>query len=85
MQLSKLVGTALVGALALLQVVPVQASVAVKGVQNGSVQVRMELRTMSQQYPDMFNLYILGLSEFMRVDQSDPLSYYQIAGQFHSF
>lgn len=74
----------LVGAFALLYAAPTQATIAVTGVQNNGVQVRMELRTMKQQYPDMFNLYLLGLREFMNVAQSDPLSYYQIAGWFSS-
>ncbi|GAM85668.1 hypothetical protein ANO11243_036750 [Dothideomycetidae sp. 11243] len=52
----------------------------VTGVQNNGVQQRMELRTMQIQHPDTYNLYLLGLREMMSVDQSDPLSYYQIAG-----
>ncbi|KAG9672204.1 Di-copper centre-containing protein, partial [Aureobasidium melanogenum] len=52
----------------------------VTGVTGNGIQVRMELRTMQQQYPDMFNVFLLGLRSFMQMDQSDPLSYYQIAG-----
>lgn len=54
----------------------------VTGVTGNGIQVRMELRTMQQQYPDMFNVFLLGLRSFMQVDQSDPLSYYQIAGMY---
>jgi len=56
------------------------ATIAVTGVVGGSAQPRLELRVMQQQHPDLFNLYLLGLQSFMAVDQSDPLSYYQIAG-----
>jgi len=54
----------------------------VTGVTGNGVQPRMELRVMQQQYPDMFNVFLLGLRSFMQVSQSDPLSYYQIAGMF---
>ncbi|KAI5244883.1 Di-copper centre-containing protein [Aureobasidium subglaciale] len=56
------------------------AKIAVTGVTGNGVQPRMELRTMQQQYPDMFNVFLLGLRSFMQMSQSDPLSYYQIAG-----
>ena len=52
----------------------------VTGVTGNGVQPRMELRVMQQQYPDMFNVFLLGLRSFMQMSQSDPLSYYQIAG-----
>lgn len=79
MRFSNLIGAALVGASTLLQ--GVQAIIPVTGVQNNGVQVRMELRTMQQQHPDMFNVYLLGLRSFMEAVQTDPESYYQIAGQ----
>ncbi|CAD0083012.1 unnamed protein product [Aureobasidium vineae] len=57
----------------------------VTGITGNGVQPRMELRTMQQQYPDMFNVFLLGLRSFMQMDQSDPLSYYQIAGTAPGF
>lgn len=81
MRFGNLFGTVLMGASALLNANSVQAATAVTGVQNNSVQVRMELRTMQQQYPDMFNVYVLGLQDFMNQVQTDPQSYYQIAGK----
>jgi hypothetical protein len=57
------------------------AKIPVTGVTGNGIQPRLELRTMQQQYPDMFNVFLLGLRSFMQVDQSDPLSYYQIAGK----
>ncbi|KAL1310828.1 hypothetical protein AAFC00_001065 [Neodothiora populina] len=69
-----------VGFLASFHLGLAEAATAVTGVQGNGVQLRMELRTMMRQYPDMFNVYLLGLRDFMSVDQSDPLSYYQIAG-----
>jgi tyrosinase len=56
------------------------ATIATTGVTGNGIQVRMEIRVMQQQYPDMFNVFLLGLREFMQMNQSDPLSYYQIAG-----
>jgi len=35
---------------------------------------------MQRDHADMFNIYLLGLQDFKNVSQSDPLSYYQIAG-----
>ena len=58
------------------------AKIPVTGVTGNGVQPRMELRVMQQQYPDMFNVFLLGLRSFMQMSQSDPLSYYQIAGTF---
>lgn len=55
-------------------------TIAVTGVTGNGVQPRLELRTMQQQYPDMFNVFLLGLARFKAMSQSDPLSYYQIAG-----
>lgn len=81
MRFGNLFSTVLMGASALLSANSVQAATAVTGVQNNSVQVRLELRTMQQQYPDMFNVYILGLRDFMNDVQTDPQSYYQIAGK----
>ncbi|KAI4729290.1 Di-copper centre-containing protein [Aureobasidium sp. EXF-10728] len=52
----------------------------VTGIKGNGIQPRMELQTMQAQYPDMFNVFLLGLRSFMQMDQSDPLSYYQIAG-----
>lgn len=54
--------------------------VPITGVPNNGVQTRMEIRTMAQTEPDMYNVYLLGLQEFMAVDQTNPYSYYQIAG-----
>lgn len=79
MRFDQLIGTAL-AFLNLFHVCLAQTT-AINGVQGNGVQVRMELRTMIQEFPDMFNVYLLGLRAFMDVDQSDPRSYYQIAGQ----
>jgi hypothetical protein len=46
------------------------------GVTGNGVQTRMELRVMQSQYPDMYNVFLLGLRSFMQI------SYYQIAGTF---
>jgi tyrosinase len=45
----------------------------------GSVGVRKEIRVLEQD-PVMWTLYILGLDTLQYTDQSDMLSWYQIAG-----
>lgn len=54
--------------------------ISINGVPNNGNQVRVELRTMQQKNPTMYALYLLGLQEFKKMSQNDPLSYYQIAG-----
>jgi tyrosinase len=49
------------------------------GIAGGSPVARQEIRIMLQDQ-DLFTLYILGLERFQQVDESDPLSWYQIAG-----
>ena len=46
---------------------------------NGSVPHRLEIRQMRND-PYKWNLFILALSMFQSVEQSDPLSWYQVAG-----
>ncbi|KAJ4297390.1 hypothetical protein N0V88_004310 [Collariella sp. IMI 366227] len=47
---------------------------------NGAVPLRRELRDLQRNFPDLFNLYILGLKNLEAQDQSKMTSYYQIAG-----
>ncbi|KAM7200214.1 tyrosinase [Naviculisporaceae sp. PSN 640] len=47
---------------------------------NGAVPLRREIRDLQSNFPDQFNLFILGLQHFQDMDQQDPQSYYQIAG-----
>lgn len=95
MRLHKLFETALLGVSALLtsvNAIPLSedtlegrqtATTPVVGVTGNGVQVRMELRVMQQQQPDMFNIYLLGLQHMMQTtSNTDPLSYYQVAGVF---
>jgi hypothetical protein len=51
------------------------------GIQQSGVQPRLEIRQLQEDFPDTFNIYLLGLQKFQQVDQSDPLSWYGIAGQ----
>jgi tyrosinase len=46
---------------------------------DGSVPLRLEIRDL-QRYPDLWNLYILGLDRLQSIDQSELLSYYQLSG-----
>jgi len=46
---------------------------------DGTVPLRHEIRELEKN-KDQWTLYILGLSMMQFVDQSEPLSYYQIAG-----
>jgi tyrosinase len=49
---------------------------------NGSFPVRQEIRQL-QQNQEQWTLYLLGLSMLQYTDQSEQLSYYQIAGASH--
>jgi tyrosinase len=44
------------------------------------VPLRLEVRDLQQNYPDQWNLYLLGLQAFYQVDETSDLSYYGIAG-----
>lgn len=48
---------------------------------NGSVPHRLEIRQMRDD-PYKWDLFILALSMFQSVRQSDPLSWYQVAGMW---
>lgn len=43
------------------------------------IRPRLEIRQM-QQNADQWNIYLLGLARFQAANQTDKLSYYQIAG-----
>jgi tyrosinase len=57
------------------------APFAVTGVQDGQILPRLEIRDL-QANADQFNIFLLGLQRMQSVNQSDPLSYFQIAGMF---
>jgi tyrosinase len=46
--------------------------------------VRREIRDLKENYPDQWNLYLLGLGSLQWTTQSDALSYYSIASTCHS-
>ncbi|KAJ4986034.1 hypothetical protein SVAN01_08512 [Stagonosporopsis vannaccii] len=47
--------------------------------QHGNPFLRLEVRDMKANYPDQWNLYLLGLDQMHTTDQQDPLSYYGLA------
>lgn len=47
---------------------------------NGAVPLRREVRDLQKNFPDQWNLFLLGLVNFQQVDADDLLSYYQLAG-----
>lgn len=47
---------------------------------DGSVPLRRELRDLQANYPDQFNLLILGLKNYQGKDELALTSYYQVAG-----
>ncbi|KAK3069943.1 hypothetical protein LTR53_011321 [Teratosphaeriaceae sp. CCFEE 6253] len=51
----------------------------VTGIRAFGVQPRLEIRQL-QQNVDQWNIYLLGLAKLQATNQSDKLSYYQIAG-----
>ena len=65
--------------------VPISQGFAITGVNSsvnavtGERPVRLDILTLQNMGP-AFDLYMLALQRFMQQDQSDPLSYYQIAG-----
>lgn len=48
----------------------------------GSLPLRLEVRDLQQNYPDQWNLYLLGLQAFHQLDETSDLSYYGIAGVY---
>ncbi|KAJ0302498.1 hypothetical protein COL516b_007033 [Colletotrichum fioriniae] len=51
------------------------------GFEGGEPSMRLELRDMVENHPDQWNLFLLGLERFQKVDEKEPLSYFQIAAQ----
>ena len=49
---------------------------------DGSAPRRLEIRQMAKD-PHKWDLFILSLSMFQYVSQSDPMSWYQVAGTSH--
>ena len=49
------------------------------GLGDGAVHPRLEIRQL-QQDADQWNIFLLALQRFQQTDQSDRLSYYQVAG-----
>lgn len=47
----------------------------------GNVYSRREVRDLKDNFPDQWNLYLLGLDSLQKVDQYDPYSYYSLAGK----
>ncbi|KAH8653928.1 tyrosinase precursor [Tricladium varicosporioides] len=47
---------------------------------DGSVPLRLEIRELQNKHADQWNLYLLGLDAFKKVDEKSDLSYYGIAG-----
>ncbi|TAQ88827.1 hypothetical protein B7494_g2828 [Chlorociboria aeruginascens] len=46
----------------------------------GSVSLRIEIRDLQNNYPDQWNLYLLALDAFYKLDEKSDLSFYGIAG-----
>jgi tyrosinase len=52
----------------------------VTGIQGTGVQPRLEIRQLEKN-ADQWNVFLLGLNRFMHSNQSEKLSYYQVAGK----
>ena len=52
----------------------------VTGIQGTGIQPRLEIRQLEKN-PDQWNIYLLGMNRFMSSNQSEKLSYYQVAGK----
>jgi len=55
----------------------------VTGIQGSGTQPRLEIRQLEKN-ADQWNIYLLGMNRFMRSNQSEKLSYYQVAGKSRS-
>jgi tyrosinase len=44
--------------------------------------MRREIRDLERDYPEQWNLYLLGLATFQWTPQNDSLSYYNLASKF---
>jgi hypothetical protein len=53
---------------------------AITGIQTGQILPRMEIRDLQVNSPDQFNILILAWQSMQAMNQSDFLSYFQIAG-----
>jgi hypothetical protein len=51
----------------------------ITGIQGTGTQPRLEIRQLEKN-PDQWNIFLLGMARFMRSNQSEKLSYYQVAG-----
>jgi hypothetical protein len=49
----------------------------------GSVPLRIEIRQL-QQNADQWNLYLLGLDAFKKMDEKSDLSYYGVCGKLQT-
>lgn len=56
----------------------------VAGLAGAALHPRLEIRELEKN-ADQWNVYLLGLRRFQSVDQSDKLSYYQVAGRSMSY
>lgn len=52
----------------------------VRGLGDSSIHPRLEIRELEKN-ADQWNVYLLGLNRFQQMNQTDKLSYYQIAGK----
>ncbi|KAF1973382.1 Di-copper centre-containing protein [Bimuria novae-zelandiae CBS 107.79] len=52
----------------------------VAGLGGTAIHPRLEIRDLERNYPDRWNIFLLGLQRFQSVSQYDKLSYFQIAG-----
>jgi tyrosinase len=41
----------------------------------------LEVRTLQSQFPDQWNLYLLGLQAWYQQDETSDLSFYGVAGK----
>jgi hypothetical protein len=52
----------------------------ITGIQTGQVVPRVEIRDLQDNYPDQFNILLLGWRKLQQMNQSNFLSYFRIAG-----
>ena len=55
------------------------STIPIVGITEFGIQPRLEIRQL-EQHADQWNIYLLGLNRFMQTNETQKLSYYQIAG-----
>jgi hypothetical protein len=51
------------------------------GVPGGDIVSRLPIKTLQDEHPDVFNMYILAVNSFMKKNSSDWMSWFRVSGE----